>query len=477
MHKKLSPLNKHIHFIGIGGIGISALARYFLSLGYKVSGSDSSSSELTAELKKDGIIIYKGHSPKNISKSVQQVFYSAAIKNDISELKTAKNLGIPTKLYAEGLGDLTRQYKTLAVSGTCGKSTTTAMLSLILIKAGFDPTVIIGTKLKEFNSPAGESNFRKGNSDYLIIEADEHNAAFLNYFPFAAIITNIERDHLDFYKNLKNIKNAFLKFINNIKSGGTLIINGNDENLINLSDDIKKIAQKNKLKVFWYSGKDNKAIRNRIKKVLKVPGEHNILNALAVYALAKTLNIKEKVILKALSEYNGAWRRMEYKGKFSISNLPASGQFSISVYDDYAHHPSKIKAALAGYREKYLNYKIICVFQPHQADRLKKLFKDFTNSFDEADYLILLDVFKVRGRDPSTSSGQVMSQNINSSHLAEAIKRKKSSPIVLYLNNPKNLKKTIENIIILHSKPYILNPIVIMMGAGDIYTYTNKLIN
>ncbi|MEK7635762.1 MAG: UDP-N-acetylmuramate--L-alanine ligase [Patescibacteria group bacterium] len=471
MHKKLSSLNKHIHFIGIGGIGISALARYFLSLGYKVSGSDSDYSELIDELKSDGIKVYIGHSPKNIAKSVQQVFYSNAIKQDISELIAARKLNIPTKSYAERLGDLTRQYKTLAVSGTCGKSTTTAMLSLVLIKAGFDPTVIIGTKLKEFNSPAGESNFRKGNSDYLIIEADEHNAAFLNHSPFAAIITNIERDHLDFYKNLKNIKNAFLKFINNIKSGGVLVINSDDENLKSLSDDIKKIAQKNKLKVFWCGNKNNKAIKNKIKKVLKVPGEHNISNALEVYTLAKTLNIKEKIILEALSEYNGAWRRMEYKGKFSIPNPPAGGQFSIPVYDDYAHHPSKIKAALAGYREKYPDSKIICVFQPHQADRLKKLFKDFTSSFGEANYLILLDIFKVKGRD------RAFKNIINSENLAEAIKKRRQSPFVIYIKNPLGLKKIIKSLI-QDSKSNIKDSvIIIMMGAGDIYKMTNNLLH
>ena len=468
MQKKPTSLKKHIHFIGVGGIGISALARYFLSLGYKISGSDSSSSELTEELKKDGIIIYKGHSPKNISKYVQQAFYSAAITLNNPELIKAKKFGIPTKLYAEGLGDLTRQYKTLAISGTCGKSTTTAMLSLVLIKSGFDPTVIIGTKLKEFNN----SNFRKGKSNYLIIEADEHNAAFLNHSPFAAIITNIERDHLDFYKNLKNIKSAFLKFINNIKFGGILVINRDDENLRNLSDDIKKIAQKNKLKVFWYSIKNNKALKNKIKKVLKVPGEHNVSNALAVYALAKTLNIKEKDILKALNKYNGAWRRMEYKGnlKFQSASTNLGGwrtKFKIPIYDDYAHHPSKIKAALAGFREKYPDSKIICVFQPHQIDRLKRLFKDFTNSFDKADYLILLDIFKVKGRENKVS------QDINSEKLAHAIKKRKSSANVLYLKNPKNLKKEIENVI---QNSKIKNSIVIMMGAGDIYTYTNNLI-
>ena len=475
LEKSLPPL-KRIHFIGIGGIGISALARYFLSQGYYVSGSDISSSDITNELKKDGINIYIGHKSKNISKLNEFVVYSAAIPKNNPELRTALNLKIPIKSYAQSLGELTRKYKTIAVSGTCGKSTTTAMLSLVFIKAGFDPNVIIGTKLKEFNSSANGTNFKKGKDQYLIIEADEHFKSFLNYSPFAAIITNIDRDHLDFYKNLNNLKNTFLNFIKNISSGGILVVNKDDKNLFSLNIKIKKIAQKNKLKIYWYSitlNRRSSAQCNKIKKILKVPGKHNISNAMAVYTMARAFNIKDNDIFNALGRYKGAWRRMEYRGnlKSQISNLK-----NIPIYDDYAHHPSKIKAALAGFREKYPKSKIICVFQPHQIQRLKYLFKEFINSFNDADNLILLDVFKVNGRDESPS-------DINSEKLAGTIKNlpvgkqgRKSSLTVLYLKNSNNLKKEIENIIALSPKLYPLNFIIIMMGAGDIYKMTDNLI-
>ena len=471
LKKTLSPLKQRVHFIGIGGIGISALARYFLSQGYFVSGSDIFSSDITNELKKDGINIYIGHKHKNISKFNELVIYSAAISKDNIELKTALNFKIPVKSYAEALGELTKKYKTVAVSGTCGKSTTTAMLSLVFIKAGFNPTVIIGTKLKEFNlSNNIGTNFRKGKSDYLIIEADEHFKSFLNYSPFTAIITNIDRDHLDFYKNLNNLKNTFLNFIKNINFGGILVVNKDDKNLFSLNNKINKIADKNNLKVFWYSLNDKKLV-NVLHSLLKVPGKHNISNAMAVYTMAKAFNINNNDIFNALGKYKGAWRRMEYRGKFKIQN----SKLKIPVYDDYAHHPSKIKAALSGFREKYPKSNIICVFQPHQIQRLKYLFKEFTNSFDNADNLILLDIFKVKGRDESLS-------DVNSEKLAEAIKnlsadrhKKKSSPVVLYLKNSNNLKKEINNLI---QKSKIKNQkfIIIMMGAGDIYKMSDKLI-
>ena len=198
-----------IHFIGIGGIGVSALAQYYLAKGEQVSGSDLASSEITELLKRKGAKIIIDQNAKNITKNIDLVIYSPAVKEDNPELKEAKNLGIKCLSYPEVLGELTKKYFTIAITGTHGKSTTTAMVALLLIKAGFDPTVIVGTKLKEFNN----SNFRMGKSKYLIIEACEHEESFLNYWPKAAVITNIEKDHLDYYKNLNNI--SLSKVFNN----------------------------------------------------------------------------------------------------------------------------------------------------------------------------------------------------------------------------------------------------------------------
>ena len=460
--------SKTVYFIGIGGIGTSALARWFLKHGWKVRGSDSDASSITDALKKEGVKIFIGHSVKNISQKIKLVIYSAAISAENPELKQAEFLKIPIKSYAEFLGDLTKRYKTFAVSGSHGKSTTTALLSLVLIKAGFDPTVIVGTKLKEFAPPAGGSNFRNGKSEYLVLEADEYQKSFLRYSPVAAIITNIDREHLDIYKNLNEIKKVFLKFINNIQFGGILVVNKDDKNLFSLKNKIQKIAEKNKLQVYWYGirdGLEKNRIRGKLEKILKIPGEHNLSNSLAAYTLAKVLGIKEKDIFNAVSGYRGAWRRMEYRGQLKA----ISYKLKADIYDDYAHHPTEIKATLAGIAQKWPKTAIICVFQPHQAQRLSALFKEFTGAFDNADVLILLDIFKVKGRDN-------VSHNINSKKLTEAIKKRKSSPTVLYLKNPKNLKKEIKNS--LNSKSYILNSraIIIMMGAGDIYKLTDKLI-
>jgi len=490
---KLYSPNKRIHFIGIGGIGVSALARYFLTQGHEISGSDIVSSEITDNLKKQGADIHIGHKAKNIHNPISLVIYSAAVQKNNPELKNAQILGIPAKSYSEALGDLTKKYKTIAVSGAHGKSTTTALLSLVLIKNGFDPTVIIGTKLKSF----GDSNFRNGKSDYFIIEADEYYKSFLNYFPFGAIITNIDREHLDYYKNLSNIKKVFLKFISHIQPGGILVANRDDKNLFGLKNEIKKIANENQLKVYWYSiFPRQSALNNQLSAILKIFGEHNISNALAVYTLAKALGVKDKDILKALGQYQGAWRRMEYRGNLVISikhkvvnnNLKTkllTTNYNLPVYDDYAHHPTEIKATLSALRQKYSQTaKIICVFQPHQEKRLKALFSDFVKSFDNASDLIILDIYKVKGREE-------VSQNINSRMLARGIETRLKSlknlqkqPFkadinlkrIIYLpslkTTPNNLKRTI----IPFLKPSDKEVAVILMGAGDIYKLTDALI-
>lgn len=454
--------NGEIHFIGIGGIGVSALARYFLAHNFNVSGSDFEASEITKQLKKEGVKIFIGHKASNVNHLDSLIIHSAAIKQDNPEIIKAKKIGLPIKTYSQALGDLTKKYTTISVSGAHGKSTTTAMLSLVLEHSGLDPSVIIGTKLKEFKN----SNFRNGKSDYLVIEADEYSAAFLNYFPSFSIITNIDREHLDFYENLTNIKKTFLSFIKNIKSNGILVLNEDDANLYSLKNKIQKIAQKNKFFIEWYGFKNKKTkkIADKLKKTLKVPGEHNLSNALAAYTLARRLGINEKNILNSLTKFNGTWRRMEYRGDFT----PLSGE-KCRIFDDYAHHPTEIRSTIAGICEKWPKSAIICVFQPHQAKRLKLLFSAFIRAFNGADALILLDLYKVKGREE-------MSQNITSEKLAKEISKIKSAPFSVYLPEKKYLKKTINEILksINIDKPK--SPIIVMMGAGDIYKLTNNLL-
>ncbi|TSA45477.1 UDP-N-acetylmuramate--L-alanine ligase, partial [bacterium] len=455
---------KSVHFIGIGGIGVSSLAYWFRSQSFgglrtakgrkwAVSGSDSAQGKITLDLRKDGFKVKIGHKKGLLGPKTGLVIYSNAVKAENPELREARRLGIPILSYPEAVGALTRHYKTFGVAGAHGKSTVTSLLSLVLIKAGWDPTVIVGTKLKEF----GGRNFRLGKSDYLVLESDEWSGAFWNYSPFGTIITNIDREHLDFYKNFGNVKKSFLKYIGNIQTGGILVANRDDKKLFSLKREIGKITKRNGVELVWYSVDKNPKLALRIKKELSIPGKHNLENAMAVYVLARSLGIPEKKILSALKSYRGAWRRMEYRGKF----------MGAKVYDDYGHHPTEIKATLEAFREKFPDSKLICVFQPHQAHRLKALFNDFTHAFKDADELILLPSYKVAGRD-------VQSKKYTSEALSKKIKG------AIYVKTPNNLQKTIKQILVKKllvqgSKLQEQRAVLVMMGAGTVVEFTDEL--
>lgn len=447
---------KHVHFIGIGGIGMSALARYFLAQKWVVSGSDLAKSPILSQLHKDGVNVKIGHKKGGLPKNTTLVVYSQAIRPANPELEQAGKLGAETRVlsYPEAIGELTRQYKTIAVSGAHGKSTTTALVALILKDGGLDPTVIVGANLKEF---AG-GNFRQGKSEYLVLEADEFGRAFLHYSPIAVVITNIDREHLDIYKNLADIKNTFLQFLENIGDGGTIIINRGDKNCFSLKKKIIMLARRKKLRVIWYSLKDSEA--KKIKKSIKIPGQHNVANALAAYRLGRLFGIPERKIIGAIGAYRGAGRRMEYRGKFiSAGNRTAI----IPVYDDYAHHPAEIAATLAAFREKFPEKTIICVFQPHQAKRLEMLFDEFQNAFNAADIALILPLYKVPGRDEASP--------LDSKTLVCAIQKRQPEKLIFYLNDPKNLKSALNALIPAHKAAAI-----VMMGAGDIVKYTGTLL-
>lgn len=455
--KKLSAQfpQKIVHFVGIGGIGVSALARYFLSQNWAVSGSDAMKHTITDGLKKDAVNVKIGHKKGNVPLNTSIIIKSQAVPANNPEIVEAAKRGIKVLTYPEALGSITRQYKTIAIAGSHGKSTTTAIAALALIRGGLDPTVIIGNNLKEF----GDQNFRIGKSDWLVIEADEYGRAFFNYSPSIAIVTNIDREHLDIYKNITDAKNAFVHFLANTVVGGALILNRDDKNLYSLKARITALAKKKKLHVVWYSLKDVSVAK--IKKSIKIFGDHNLSNAESVYQLGKILKLTEKNTLTAIGSYRGAWRRMEYRGTMeSIKAL---------VYDDYAHHPTEIKATLRAIKKHFPKQPLICVFQPHQAKRLELLFKEFTGAFDDADITMLLPLYHVRGRDelcPQTSES-----------LAEAIRFRDPLKYVVYLENPKKLAVAINDFY--RSSPFAKkgrSPIVVMMGAGDIVNYTKTLL-
>jgi UDP-N-acetylmuramate--alanine ligase len=454
-----------IHFIGIGGIGISALAQYFLALKNKITGSDFVSSEITSLLKRKGAKIFIGkHKAQNVSPDVDMVVYSPAIRSDNPELKKAfklkrSNSKLQILSYPEALGQLTKEYFTIAVSGTHGKSTTTALISLILIKAGLDPTVIVGTKLKEFN----DTNFRISkslNKRILVIEADEHFASFLNYWPKIIVLTNIEKEHLDFYKNLDRILKTYKKFIGHLPKGGYLIFNKDDKNIKKILKDKKAFSN---IHLLGYSLKQKEA--KKLRKILKIPGEHNVLNALASLTLSRIFKIPNKTAFNVFSKYKGAWRRFEIK-KIDLKNFK-NKKIRITIISDYAHHPTEIEATLKSARFKYPRKRILCLFQPHQYQRTYYLFNDFVNVFVRSlkenwiDHLMITDIYEVLGREEKE-----IKEKVNSQKLVNAINDNlKIRNKAIYLEKNKiinHLKETLKN-----------NSLLILMGAGDIYKILN----
>ena len=462
-----------VHFIGVGGIGVSALARWFLAQKWAVSGSDIEETPLTRELKKEGVKVKIGHKKGNVGRGLGLAIYTKAAGEKNPEYLAAKRLHVPLFSYPQALGELTRGYTTVAIAGAHGKSTTTALLALVLIEARFDPTVIVGTKLREFKG----RNFRNGKSPWLVIEADEYGRALLNYSPAFAIVTNIDREHLDTYRDLADIKRTFLKFLSQTRPGGAIVLNRDDKNLTALSVRIRAIAKRSYFSVFWYSSKDKAA--KKIKSTLKIPGAHNVSNALAAYTLAtKVLGIPSGIALRAISKYRGSWRRFEYRG---TCRMPARRSFreggsgvACRVYDDYAHHPTEIKATLKAFREYFPRSPIICVFQPHQAKRLALLFDDFVNAFDDAHALILLPLYKVAGRDKEV-------REKSSRDLAIKIQKRNPRLSLRYLPSPTpaSIKESIASLLTsssLKTKPHTSSPVLVMMGAGNIVDLTKKLL-
>ncbi len=451
MHTKNTK--QSIHFIGIGGIGMSSLAQYFLARGAHVTGSDLKGSEITALLEEKGATIRVGpHTGRNIPQSTERIIISAAIDAENAEYKAAKKRKIPVRTYAEAVGELTRSYRTIAVSGAHGKSTTTALSALTLERAGMDPVAIVGTRLHEWRG----ANFRMGRGDYLVLEADEYAGAFRRYIPTIIIATNIDREHLDYFKTFNNVKKAFSQFFASAPRGTTYILNRDDPHLW----EIGKGFSRGK-KVIWYSL--SSADAEKIAAVIQTPGRHSVSNALAVLALARVLNIPESIVMNVLQSYRGSWRRAEYKGRVG----------GAAVYDDYAHHPTEIRATLAGFREMNPTARIWCVFQPHQQRRLELLFDDFVSAFHHADRIVLLEPYRVPGRETNevTRVGKKIiptEEGHTVFDLAAAIDRV-SKKIVFHIQYPSELKAFIATNV-------LEGDIVIMMGAGNINELTPQLL-
>lgn len=388
----------HIHFIGIGGISMSGLAEILLKEGFTVSGSDTKESPLTKKLESEGAHIIYGQKAENITPGIGCVVYTAAISRGNPELIEAVAQKIPMLTRAELLGQLMKNYDTpIAVSGTHGKTTTTSMISHILLEADLDPTISVGGILKAIGG-----NIRVGNSGTFITEACEYTNSFLNFFPKISVILNIEEDHLDFFKDLEDIRHSFRQFTSLLPEDGTLVINGEIK-------DHQEIYQGLSCRVVTYGpGADYDYSASDISYdenghvsfdllrhgeyadhiVLSVTGDHNVSNALSAIAVADLLDIPMDITKKGLLSFTGTDRRFEYKGEWN----------GVTIVDDYAHHPTEIEATLKAAQHSPHN-AVWCVFQPHTYTRTKAFFHEFAEALSHADHLVLADIYAARETD------------------------------------------------------------------------------
>lgn len=388
----------HVHFMGIGGISMSGLAEILLEEGFTITGSDMNKTALTSQLEEKGVKVYYGQVAENISKDIDLVVYTAAIREDNEEWIAAKNAGIPMLTRAQLLGQIMDNYKTsIAVSGTHGKTTTTSMISQVLLETNTDPTITVGGILS-----AIDGNLRVGDSEVFISEACEYTNSFLNFRPKYSIILNVEAEHLDFFKDLEDVRNSFKKFAANTRPGGATIINGE-------IDDYEALVADLPHQVFTYGMDarydfyaeniqfDKHACgiftamhqgRELMKVHLNVPGMHNVSNALATIALATLMDLPKEEVLVGLRKFGGANRRFQYKGEVD----------GVTIIDDYAHHPTEIQATLSA-ASNYPHERLVLVFQPHTYTRTKAFLNEFAEVLSQVDILVLADIYAAREKN------------------------------------------------------------------------------
>ncbi len=455
IRRKIMSRVKNIHFIGIGGSGMSGIALILNDLGYTISGSDISASKTTDFLKKKNIKVYIGHKKNNVfSKNV--VVVSSAIKDSNVEYVHAKKLNIPVIQRAEMLAELMRYSYGIAIAGTHGKTSTTALLSYILGEAKYDPTYIIGGKIINY------SNAKLGSSDYLIAEADESDASFLHLQPMISVITNIDKDHLENHQgSFCVLKKNFVKFVNNMPFYGLCLINKSDINTMSLINDLAR-----PIKTFGIDvDSDYKAISvdvsksmaeytyiendKRYKIKLNVSGKHNVLNSLAALSVARELNIPIKVIQNALINFPGVSRRLEIIGYFTIKEK------KFMWIDDYGHHPTEIKAVINAIKNIWANREIIIIFEPHRYSRVAEHFDQFVDVLQDVDRVILMNIY---------AASETKIKNISSAIMIKEISR---------YNKKAKLLNSHEEISDFIDKTISSDDILLTMGAGDILKFVN----
>lgn len=386
---------KHIHFVGIGGAGMCGIAEVLFNQGYGVSGSDIKQSQVTQRLQALGMTIFIGHNADNI-KNADVIVVSSAIDKNNPEIKSALQARLPVVRRADMLGELMRYRHSIAVAGAHGKTTTTSLLTMMLTEAGFDPTYVIGGKLN-----ASGKNASLGSSRYLVAEADESDASFLSLRPMAAIVTNIDEDHMETYGgSFDKLKQAYIQFLQNMPFYGLAVICGDDQELSGMIDDIARPVltfgfgshndvQATHLEVegtrthFTVLRKD----REPLRLTLNIPGEHNVLNALAAITLATDEGVDDESIVRAVSKFAGVGRRFEQQADIAVDGG------NVLLIDDYGHHPTEVLATIKAARQSYPERRLVMMFQPHRYSRTRDCFDEFVEVLSNVDELLLLDVY------------------------------------------------------------------------------------
>ena len=446
---------KKVHFVGIGGIGMSGIAEILIDQGFEVSGSDRSLTEVTNHLEELGAEVFEGHSPDNL-KDADVLVYSSAVTTDNPEVVAAIEKNIPIIKRSEMLAETMRMKYGIGIAGTHGKTTTTSMVGLTLTEGGIDPTIIVGGKL----SGLGGTNARLGNGEFIVVEADEFDRTFLKLTPVIAVLTTLESEHLDTYKDLDDIKSAFIEFANKVPFYGFVVLCLDEPALQDIIPQINKkiltygvTAQADIRAVdithnefssaytVKYKGKELGEIQ------LKVPGLYNVKNSLVAVTIAKELGVEFKVIKKALEKFSGVYRRFEIKYDKEVL-----------VVDDYAHHPTETTATLAGIRAGW-DRRLVVVFQPHLYSRTRDFYQEFGRSFLNSDVFVCTDVYPAREEPIEGVTGKLISN----------ITQKFGHKNVHYVPDKNNVPEFVLNII----KD---DDIVVTMGAGDIWKYGNKLV-
>ena len=448
---------KKLHFVGIGGIGMSGIAEILIDQGFKITGSDKATSDNTERLQSLGTKVYIGHDAKNVEPDADVLVYSSAVAPDNPEIIEAQKRKIPVIRRAEMLAEIMRLKYGIGVAGTHGKTTTTSIISLVLMEGGIDPTVIVGGRLRGL---AG-SNARLGKGEFIVVEADEFDRSFLSITPTIAVLTTLETDHLDTYRDLDDIKGAFIQFAGKVPFYGSVVLCLDEPALQDIMPRIKKkiityglngqadlqavdiVHKENKSKfLVVHDGKDLGVIE------IQIPGKHNVQNALAAVAVGLELKVPFEKIKTGVEKFTGVFRRWEVKAEID----------GVTVVDDYAHHPTEIKATLAGAKSGWRR-RVVCVFQPHLYSRTRDFYEDFGRAFFNADLLIITDVYPAREEPIQGVTGELIA------NAAKSFGHKNVHYVADKKSVPGFLKKV--------KQP---GDIIITMGAGDIWRYGEEFI-